>query len=453
MKYMIHSHEKRIWYINKYLIPSLIKQGIKEEDIIVWNDKDNWGNLTSFIKSCEWVIENESVEEGIWHIQDDIVIASDFKEHTEQHNKEYIGCGFKHKRFDEKDNKYKLKGKQPMENIVFSFPCIYIPNQYIYGFLEWFNENVVTGKVCKSYYIQNKFDDMFFMKYMKIHHKDKFVYIYEPCLVDHIDYLIGGTLNSKATRETEQIRAVSFEELDEELVKALKKELSMKYIIRCHKDRLWYVEQYLIPSMTEQGIDYFDINIAIDDGNLGNLGSWIETCKSIIKYEDMAKGTWHLQDDVLICKDFAKLTTPVKYPDDIICGFINSFELNYKEQEKTYNKLIPIDRETSRVRDSMQCIYIPNVVIKGFLEWFNKEVVENGRYENYYKQNKFDDFFFKEYLYEHKPCMQVNCDPSLVEHVDDLIGGTIINKHRKQPLVAHNFKDKDLVLELERKLK
>ena len=51
MKYMIHSCDKRLWYVNEYLIPSMKEQGIKNEDIIIWNDDKHHGNLGSYIDS------------------------------------------------------------------------------------------------------------------------------------------------------------------------------------------------------------------------------------------------------------------------------------------------------------------------------------------------------------------------------------------------------------------
>jgi len=38
MKYMIHSCNSRLWYVEQYLIPSMIKQNIPREDIILFND-------------------------------------------------------------------------------------------------------------------------------------------------------------------------------------------------------------------------------------------------------------------------------------------------------------------------------------------------------------------------------------------------------------------------------
>jgi len=38
MKYMIHACPERIWYVNNYLVPELLNQGITTQDIIVWND-------------------------------------------------------------------------------------------------------------------------------------------------------------------------------------------------------------------------------------------------------------------------------------------------------------------------------------------------------------------------------------------------------------------------------
>ena len=38
MKYMIHCCPKRMWYVEEYLIPSMLRQGIDRDSIIIWND-------------------------------------------------------------------------------------------------------------------------------------------------------------------------------------------------------------------------------------------------------------------------------------------------------------------------------------------------------------------------------------------------------------------------------
>ena len=47
MKIIIHACEKRMWYVNNFIIPQLNEQGIKNKDILVWNDKLEVGCLDS----------------------------------------------------------------------------------------------------------------------------------------------------------------------------------------------------------------------------------------------------------------------------------------------------------------------------------------------------------------------------------------------------------------------
>ena len=67
--------------------------------------------------------------------------------------------------------------------------------------------------------------------------------------------------------------------------------------------------------------------------------------------------------------------------------------------------------------------------MKECAEWFYDFVLPNGLYKEYIDQNKYDDTIFREFLKTHYPQLQaVNIVPNLVEHVDVLIGGSIINK-------------------------
>ena len=45
---MIHCCPKRIWYVEEYLIPSMLRQGIDRENIIVWKNNKN-----GFFRSME----------------------------------------------------------------------------------------------------------------------------------------------------------------------------------------------------------------------------------------------------------------------------------------------------------------------------------------------------------------------------------------------------------------
>ena len=57
MRYMIHSCNQREWYVDNFLIPSMIAQGISEDDIYKYNDTRKDGNLLAFVKSCKLAYE------------------------------------------------------------------------------------------------------------------------------------------------------------------------------------------------------------------------------------------------------------------------------------------------------------------------------------------------------------------------------------------------------------
>lgn len=95
MKYMIHSCNKRLWYVKKYLIPSMIKQGINAKDIILWNDDHSVGNQQSWYNSCEHIKSHEPLDEGMWHLTDDVIISHKFYKRTKSvPNNLNIRCRF-----------------------------------------------------------------------------------------------------------------------------------------------------------------------------------------------------------------------------------------------------------------------------------------------------------------------------------------------------------------------
>lgn len=59
MKYIIHSCNDRLWYVNAYLIPSLINQGISRKNIILFNDDDSVGNQQAWYQSCLYIKQHE----------------------------------------------------------------------------------------------------------------------------------------------------------------------------------------------------------------------------------------------------------------------------------------------------------------------------------------------------------------------------------------------------------
>ena len=55
MKYMIHSCNARLWYVEEILIPALTAQGISKDDIILFNDYYSNGNQKSFYNSAQYI--------------------------------------------------------------------------------------------------------------------------------------------------------------------------------------------------------------------------------------------------------------------------------------------------------------------------------------------------------------------------------------------------------------
>lgn len=185
MKYVIHTYPKRLWYVNGYLIPDMIRQGIKKDDILVINDKNKNGNLKAFILSCELL------NESCWHLQDDILISKDFKTKTEVLGRlDRIVCGFCH--YDFNDGATLCTGFTTSIFMYMSFPCIFIPVRYLKEFVNWFYLPTTQIKNKKEIE-ENKNDDMLFYRYMNELHKHDEIYNCKVCLVDHIDYLLGGS--------------------------------------------------------------------------------------------------------------------------------------------------------------------------------------------------------------------------------------------------------------------
>lgn len=219
-KYMIHSCNARKWYVDKYLVPSMLAQGIRQSDILVWNDKNEIGNLESCMQSflhakCYYGCSDD----GIWHLQDDVIICKDFKERTEQYN-EGIVCGFC---FYGDEYKH-LIGEVVPKQMWYSFPCIRIPNNIAYECGRWFYKDVINNFQYQQWVRAKKYDDAVFKIYL-IDYIGGTVLNLKPNLVDHIDYLIGYSVINRI-RGNIETRSIYFEDsyLVDELQEKLKEE-------------------------------------------------------------------------------------------------------------------------------------------------------------------------------------------------------------------------------------
>lgn len=224
---MIHTYPKRLWYVEKYLVPSMIKQGINAEDIFIFNDSNNRGNLQAFLDSLDWIYKNSKLSEmGYWHLQDDVIISKDFKERTEDSRIAWnnVVNGFVSSNYNSR--KLNLTGWQEVKNSWLSFPCVYIPNKYIGSFMNWLEKAKTKDNVLeyKRRYESNRHDDFFFYEFLRKRCKNDMVLNLKPNLVDHIDFLIGGSINKP---RKEQVRGYYFEDLDlvEKLERKLKKDV------------------------------------------------------------------------------------------------------------------------------------------------------------------------------------------------------------------------------------
>ena len=210
-----------------------------------------------------------------------------------------------------------------------------------------------------------------------------------------------------------------------------------KYVIHSCPERMWYVEQYLVPSMKDQGMT--GIIVKCDNNHVGCL----ESCMQIFMTTYGDGGSWHLQDDVIIGMDFKEQTE--KYVSGIVCGYCWNKDDNLA---KTGN-VTPHDMWWS-----FPCIYIQNNLVRECAKWFYTDARYQFKYQDWVKANKFDDAFFKEFMELYYPDYNViNLKPNLVDHIDYLIGGSSVNGIRLDKQTrAQYFKDLDLVDELAKKL-
>ena len=219
-----------------------------------------------------------------------------------------------------------------------------------------------------------------------------------------------------------------------------------RYMIHSAPARQWYVDEFLIPSMIEQGIAEEDIIVRCDRARRGNLFA----CMDGFQYcgeHPVADGTWHLQDDAIISRDFAQKTK--FYNDGVVCGFVQ------KEWGPDPNKVGV--QPVKELWYSFLCIRIPDELAGECAKWFFEDASkrEEGKYRNRVLRNKHDDDFFQFFLFEKHPNMKIrNLSPNIVDHIDFMLGGSLINAERNKPINrAAYWRDEDLITQLEEKLR
>lgn len=209
------------------------------------------------------------------------------------------------------------------------------------------------------------------------------------------------------------------------------------YMIHACPKRIWYVKDYLIPSLLKQGVEKSHILVYNDSERDGNLRACMKAFASVPDNDD---GTWHIQDDVCVCKNFKVLTEAVDF--GLVCGF--SSEL-YDGPGKI--GIVPL----KNMWFSFPCIRIPNRYARDCSEWVTKYIIGNPVYKRYWEKGVNDDWSFRAYLKEkHKEDYAINLAPNLVDHVDYLLGGGTGKSEREKPVRSQYWVDKDVIRELEK---
>ena len=212
---MIHACPDRLWYVREILLPELERQGA---DVSVWTDRERKGNLVS----CMEAFATCAGDGDTWHLQDDVLPARDFADRAmELEGVNGIICGFVNEVGGPDCN---LRGNVIPADMWYSFPCIRIPNELARECAQWFlggawkNEAQAIGE---ALFGSGRGDDWFFKEFMEICHPVDPVLNLTPCLVEHVDWLIGGSMVSAWRGFC--ARAVYWD--DEELVEDLKQRI------------------------------------------------------------------------------------------------------------------------------------------------------------------------------------------------------------------------------------
>ena len=248
----------------------------------------------------------------------------------------------------------------------------------------------------------------------------------------------------------------------------------MKVMIHACPQRMWYVEEFLAPELERQGADRVDI--WCDRERKGNLRACMEafaSCgtegtgglglrpsgggphpppsgapspggKARTGERPAEDGTWHIQDDVLLCRDFVERCR--QHDEGVVYGFCN---VEFTDD--------PLQTGRVSVEDawhSFQCVRIPDAYARECAAWLDGPGRTSGLYPVWIRSGKMDDDVFRTFLRDqHSRETVENLKPNLVDHVDWIIGGSILSPWRGHIARAYYWDDEDLVRELQEAVK
>lgn len=211
----------------------------------------------------------------------------------------------------------------------------------------------------------------------------------------------------------------------------------MKFLIHACPQRMWYVDEFLVPSLQAQGAT--NIEVWNDTDKKGNLVSCME---SFLAREGDG-GTWHLQDDVIICRGFVKRCE--EHDDGVVFGFACR---NFGDRLDAYGEVYAPD-----AWNSFQCVRIPDQYARECGAWVFSKAWEKEsasvELPVLFVLGKGDDTFFHEFMMSRHPYDVVeNLKPNLVDHIDHLIGGSSLQQWRDYLARAEYWEDPELIREL-----
>lgn len=187
MKVLIHASPRRMWYVEEFLVQELKRQGV--EDVEIWNDAEKKGNLTACMES----FKARTGDGGTWHIQDDVLLCRNFAERCREMEQGSV-CGFCNETFTDDP---KRTGPVNVEDSWHSFQCVRIRDEYARQCADWFfsGEWRRAGKEeLQELYERNRGDDTFYRWFMRIMHSEEIVINAKPNLVEHVDWIVGGSI-------------------------------------------------------------------------------------------------------------------------------------------------------------------------------------------------------------------------------------------------------------------
>lgn len=220
------------------------------------------------------------------------------------------------------------------------------------------------------------------------------------------------------------------------------------YMVHTCESRFWYVRDFLLPSMLKQGIIQDHILVYRDKNKIGNLRAWVDSCNRLAVQSRYAriKNVWHLQDDVVISKNFKKITEEYDN-NDIVCGFTCGYDV--QPEAGTF----PL--EYHKMWYSFPCINISTQLTTEFANWANSNLWQSQHFREAVKRGNCDDLIFREWLYDtHGKTEEINLDPNIVNHIDKWLGGSVCNQQRDpdKDTMSIFWEDKGELAELKKAL-